>query len=316
MKRVAITTRDFYYASELTKKLLEDERVERILVIGKDLSVPVVEKIVYINTLPYFPLATIFRENKIDTIINFVKIDDETYSNKEAYSLTLQSLENILASGARGGVENYILYSSTIIYGVNKKKKGKIFKPERLKKPGSRFYYSKLRFETEKLIYEFMDEFPHFNVKITRVAFTLGANIDNLISSYLSLKFLPQVAHHNPEFEFVHEADVIRAFHHLIFNGERGIYNISSDDSISLKEIAEVMNSKLVSIPKIIARQIAFLSWHIIPSVIKIPPYTIDFFAYSFLTDNNSLKATGFKFKYSLKDTIAEFKKYRSNFHR
>ena len=116
---------------------------------------------------------------------------------------------------------------------------------------------------------------------------TFSAFVDNLISSYLSLKFLPQVSHHNPEFEFVHEIDVIRAFHHLIFNGESGIYNISSDDSISLKEIAEEMNSKLVSIPKLLARQIAFLSWHIIPSVVKIPPYTIDFFAHSFLTDNN-----------------------------
>ncbi len=316
MRRVAITTRDFYYASELTKKLLADERVEKILVIGKDLSVPVVDKIIYIDTLPYFPLASIFKENNIDTIINFVKIDDETYSNKEAYNLTLQSLENILSSGTRGGVENYILYSSTIIYGVNKKKKDKIFKPVRLKKPGSKFYYSKLRFEAEKLVYEFMDEFPHFNIKIARTAFTLGGNVDNLISSYLSLKFLPMVSHHNPEFEFVHEDDVIDAFQHLIFNGETGIYNISSDDSISLKEIAELMDSKLISIPKLLAKQMAFLSWHIIPGVVKIPPHTIDFFMHSFLTDNNSLKATGFKFKHTLTETLKDFKKFRTDFHK
>ncbi len=314
MKRIAITTNDFYYYKELTRKLLEDKRVEKILIIGKDLNIPEDNKIKYINTLPYYPLTSIFKENNIDTVVNFVKIDDETYSSNEASNLTIQSLENVLFSGARAGVENYILYSSAIVYGVNKKKKQVPFEAIRLKKPMSKFYYSKLRFEMEKRVYQFMDEFPHFNIKILRTAFTLGANVDNLISSYITLKFLPAIKHYNPEFELVHEDDVVSAFHHMIFNGEKGIYNISSDDSISLREFAEIMDKRLIEIPKIIAKQTAFLSWYIAPSVLKIPPHTVDFFMYSALTNNKSLKDTGFKFQYNIEETIESFKKYRSHF--
>jgi len=309
---IAIIGRDHYYVKQLTLELLKDEKVDKILVIGKDISIPVNEKIVYIDTLPYFPLTTIFAENNIKTVINFVKIDDETYSSKEAYNLTLQSLQNILYSGAKANVENYLLYSSTIVYGVNKKNNN-LFMPTKLTKAGSKFYYSKLRFEAEKIIYDFMDEFAHFNVKILRTAFTLGKNVDNLISSYLSLKFLPQIKSYNPEFECIHEDDVVDAFHHLIFNGEKGIYNLSSDDSMSLKEIAYIMDHRLISINKFVAKQIAFFSWLLIPNILRIPPNALEFFMYPFLTDNSSLKKTGFKFKHTLEETIKEFKNKNKN---
>jgi len=314
MKRVAITTKDFHYANQLIKELIKDKRIEKIVVIGKDLTIPVIDKIVYIDTLPYFPLSTILKENEVDTIVNFMKIDDDTYSSKEAYNITLQSLKNIMSSGIRAGVKDFILYSSAVVYGVNKKKKLINFEPERLKKAGSKFYYSKLRFESEKIAYEYMDEFPDLNIKIARTSFTLGANINNLISSYLSLKFIPMVTHYNPEYQFVHENDVVRAFHYLIFNGKRGIYNISPDDSISLKEISEIMGHRLVSFPKIIAKQIAFLSWHTMPKVLKIPPYSLDFFMYSVLINNQTLLDTGFKFQYTTEETIKAFKKFKEHF--
>ncbi|MBN2693028.1 NAD-dependent epimerase/dehydratase family protein [bacterium] len=312
MRNVAIISKDHYYAIKLAYDLMDNPEIGKIIVIGKDLSIPNHNKVVYINTLPYFPLSTVFSENRVDTIINFVKIDDETYSSKEAYNLTLQSLKNVLYSGARADVKNYILYSSTVIYGVNKKRDKK-FEAKRLSKSGSKFYYSKLRFEAEKKIYEFMDEFPDFNVKIARVAFTLGKNIDNLISSYLGMRFIPIIKGYNPEFEFIHEEDVIRAFEHLIFNGESGIYNVSPDDSISLKEAAMFMDRKLINISKFIAKQVAYFSWILIPGVLKIPPHALEFFMYPFLTDNKSLTNTGFKFKYSLEDTLKEFKKFKQH---
>ncbi len=314
MRRVAITTKDFHYANQLIKNLLEDERVEKIVVIGKDLTIPVIDKIVYIDTLPYFPLSTILKENEVDTIVNFMKVDDDTYSSKEAYNITLQSLKNIMSSGVRAGVKNFILYSSAVVYGVNKKKKLINFEPVRLKKAGSKFYYSKLRFESEKIVYEYMDEFPDLNIKIARTSFTLGPNINNLVSAYLGLKFIPMITHYNPEFQFVHEDDVVRAFHYLIFNGKKGIYNIAPDNSISLKEISEIMGHKLVSFPKILAKQIAFLSWHTMPKVLKIPPHSLDFFMYSLLINNESLIKTGFKFNYSTEETVKAFKKFKEHF--
>ncbi len=312
MRNVAIISKDHYYAIKLAYDLMDNPEVGKIVVIGKDLSIPNHNKVVYINTLPYFPLSTVFLENNIDTIINFVKIDDDTYSSKEAYSLTLQSLKNVLYSGARADVKNYILYSSTVVYGVNKKKERK-FDPIRLSKAGSKFYYSKLRFEAEKRVYEFMDEFPDFNVKIARVAFTLGKNIDNLISSYLGMKFIPTIKGFNPDFEFIHEEDVIRAFNHLIFNGESGIYNVSSEDSISLKEAAVFMDKKLINISRFIAKQVAYFTWLLIPGVLKIPPHALNFFMHPFLTNNKSLLETGFKFKYTLEETLKEFKKFKEH---
>jgi hypothetical protein len=74
------------------------------------------------------------------------------------------------------------------------------------------------------------------------------------------------------------------------------------------------MGHKLVSFPKIIARQIAFLSWHTMPKVLKIPPYSLDFFMYSILTNNKTLLDTGFKFNYSTEETVKAFKRFKEHF--
>ena len=75
-RKIAITTKDFHYANELTAKLLKDENVEKILLIGKDLTVPKSEKITYIDTLPYFPLTNILKEN------DYIKDIEEGDENK------------------------------------------------------------------------------------------------------------------------------------------------------------------------------------------------------------------------------------------
>lgn len=310
MKRVAITGRDHFYVTQLAQQLIEDERIELIVIIGKDLTVPIAEKVIYIDTLPYFPLSTIFSEHNIDTIVNLVKVDDETYSSREAYNLTLESLRNVIYSGARSGVENYLFYSSTVVYGT-RKIGDTPFSPKRLNAPGSKFYYAKLRYDSEKIIYDFMDEFPHFNIKIARTPFTLGRNVDNLISGYLGLKFIPMISGYNPEFEFTHENDVVRGFHHLIFEGDTGIYNLSTGNSISLKEAALLMDKKLISVNKLIAKQFAYFSWLLVPNLLGIPPHGLDFLMYPFITDNKTLLESGFKFNHTIEDTIKEFKLYK-----
>ena len=70
-------------------------------------------------------------------------------------------------------------------------------------------------------------------------------------------------------------------------------------------------NLRWSTIPKIVAKQIAFLSWHLMPKVLRIPPYTLNFFLLSLLTDNTSFKETGFKFNYTIKETIKSFNKSR-----
>lgn len=121
---------------------------------------------------------------------------------------------------------------------------------------------------------------------VLRPANIIGPQIKNAITQYLKTPYAPIPIDYNPMFQFIHEFDmatiIVKAFDSL----KTGIYNVCSDDIVSLHEAAEIINVKKIKVPIIAVEQLA----RVLTPVWKFPLYLIDYIKYPSTLDNSELK--------------------------
>ena len=121
---------------------------------------------------------------------------------------------------------------------------------------------------------------------VLRPANIIGPQIKNSITQYLKTPYAPIPIDYNPMFQFIHEFDmatiIVKAFDSL----KTGIYNVCSDDIVSLHEAAEIINVKKIKVPIIAVEQLA----RVLTPVWKFPLYLIDYIKYPSTLDNSELK--------------------------
>lgn len=121
---------------------------------------------------------------------------------------------------------------------------------------------------------------------VLRPANIIGPQIKNAITQYLKTPYAPIPIDYNPMFQFIHEFDmatiIVKAFDSL----KTGIYNVCSDDIVSLHEAAEIINVKKIKVPIIAVEQLA----RFLTPVWKFPLYLIDYIKYPSTLDNSELK--------------------------
>ncbi|NOT80483.1 MAG: NAD-dependent epimerase/dehydratase family protein [Bacteriovoracaceae bacterium] len=121
---------------------------------------------------------------------------------------------------------------------------------------------------------------------VLRPANIIGPQIKNAITQYLKTPYAPIPIDYNPMFQFIHEFDmatiIVKAFDSL----KTGIYNVCSDDIVSLHEAAEIIDVKKIKVPIIAVEQLA----RFLTPVWKFPLYLIDYIKYPSTLDNSELK--------------------------
>ncbi|MBC7712177.1 MAG: NAD-dependent epimerase/dehydratase family protein [Rhizobacter sp.] len=121
---------------------------------------------------------------------------------------------------------------------------------------------------------------------VLRPANIIGPQIKNSITQYLKTPYAPLPIDYNPMFQFIHEFDMASIIVNAVDKLKTGIYNVTSDDVISLHEAAEIIGVKKILVPIIAVEQLAkFLT-----PVWKFPLYLIDYIKFPSTLDNSELK--------------------------
>lgn len=71
------------------------------------------------------------------------------------------------------------------------------------------------------------------------------------------------VAGADPPQQFVHEDDVARAFHALLFAGRGGAYNVAGDGVLALSAVAALLGARGRPLPYGLLRAMAALFWRL-----------------------------------------------------
>ena len=121
---------------------------------------------------------------------------------------------------------------------------------------------------------------------VLRPSNIIGPQIKNSITQYLKTPYAPLPIDYNPMFQFIHEFDMASMIVNALNKLTTGIYNVTSDDVISLHDAANIIGVKKIAVPIIAVEQLA----RVLTPIWKFPLYLIDYIKFPSTLDNSELK--------------------------
>lgn len=178
------------------------------------------------------------RECNIDIIIHSASIVGSSGQTKEYIDVNVKSTLELLEFGKKKGIKKFIYISTGGVYGYGDKK----FVETDECNPGD--LYSMTKYFSEKLCKLYKDD---FNIIILRLFFPYGNKqrrrlISNLVENIINEKEIVLNESGLPTINPIHITDVINIIKMIIDMDCEGIYNISGDQNISIKDLCELIS--------------------------------------------------------------------------
>jgi UDP-glucose 4-epimerase len=230
----------------------------------------------------------LFREHQFDSVLHLGRLGHSPAMGNihKRIDINLVGTNTILELAQKFNTKKVVILSTHHVYGALPDN------PMFLKEDAplrASFKYPELRdvVEMDQMCTNWMWKNQNqIETIVLRPANIIGPQIKNAITQYLKTPYAPIPIDYNPMFQFIHEFDmasvIVQALSHL----KTGIYNVSSDEIVSLHEAAEIIGVKKVRVPIIAVEQLAkFLT-----PVWKFPLYLIDYVKFPATLDHSELK--------------------------
>jgi UDP-glucose 4-epimerase len=162
--------------------------------------------------------------------------------------------------------------------------------------------------DAEAAVAEFAEQNPDTVVSVLRCTNVLGPDVRTSHRTMFSLPVVPMILGFDPRYQFVHEDDVVAALAHGVHNEVPGIYNVAADGVLALSEVAGLLGKPYVpllppwgtGLAAGVARRIG----------ISVPPEMLSQLRFGRGLDNRRLKATGFNYRYTTRETIIKLREH------
>lgn len=306
-KRVLITGLGTFWGSRVAQALEADPDVD--VIVGLDRFEPTVplERTEYVRSdESYSILNRIVKAAKIDTIVHtFLVVDSTQMRSRTIHEINVIGTMNLFAAASAPGstVRNVVVKSATLVYGANPKDPVWFTEESRRAQPPKAMVERSL-LEVESYVRDFAVDNPHVNVAMLRFSNVLGPDITTPLAKALELPLVPSVLGFDPRFQFVHEADVVRAILFVLAGEIQGIYNVAGDGLLPWSEVAAICGKRTFPLPPV---GMGVLSAPLSRLGIDLPPELLDLLRHGRGVDNRRLKRAGFDYRYTSAGTVADF---------
>ena len=306
-KRVLITGLGTFWGSRVAQALEADPAVD--VIVGLDRKEPTVplERTEYVRSdESYSILARIVKAARIDTIVHtFLVVDSTQMKSRTIHEINVIGTMNLFAAASAPGstVRNVVVKSSTLVYGAHPKDPVWFSEEARRAQPPKAMVERSL-LEVEGYVRDFAVDNPHVNVAMLRFSNVLGPDITTPLAKALELPVVPSVFGYDPRFQFVHEADVVRAILFVLEGNVQGIYNVAGDGLLPWSEVAAICGKRTFPLPPF---GLGLLSAPLTRVGLDLPPELLDLLRHGRGVDNRRLKRLGFDYRYTSAGTVADF---------
>lgn len=304
---ILITGASGYLGSNLVKKLVElnQQREEKLNIIAADIRENGVKDpwVHFVKLDVRSPeVNDVMKEHKIDTVVHLASIvTPGKKSNREfEYSVDVLGTENVLKASVANQVKRFIVTSSGAAYGYYADN-AEWIKEEDPIRGNEEFAYSYHKRLVEELLSKYRKEHPELEQVIFRIGTILGDNTDNQITSLFEKKVLLGISGSKSPFVFIWDQDVVECLSRAITGNKKGIYNVAGDGALTIDEIGEILNKKVLRIPAWLVATALFILKRL--SLTQYGEEQVNFLRYRPVLDNHQLKTS---FGYTPKLTSEE----------
>jgi len=249
----------------------------------------------------------LFRNNVFDVVIHLGRISHSN-ANPRAHlaqrlDLNLMGTGRILELSLHFNIKKIIILSTFHVYGAFPD--NPIFvKEDSLLRASIKYPELRDVVEMDQMATNWMWKYQHqMETIVLRPCNIIGPQIRNSMTQFLTTKYVPVPIDYNPMLQFIHEFDMAKSLVHCISHVPTGIYNVATNESISLREAKKAVAVPFINVPVFLIEQTAKL---INKTFWSFPNYLIDYLKYPCVLSNSELNKylPPHFFKYSIREAL------------
>ena len=306
MKRIAITGSSGYVGVNLVDYfLLQQDKCE---VLGIDWKSPVgdsswPDQFVQLDVGDP-SLVDIIAAFDPDTIVHAAFVIAPMHDERKMSRINIGAVKNVLAAAERVKPARLHLVSSATAFGAWPENPVPL--AETACRRPSHFQYAADKCTMEMLASEFARQVDQTAVSWSRPAIIGGPGMDNYLRRLIfELPILARFDGVDSVLQFVHEDDVTSAIVEILRRDARGGFNVAPDDWISVSQLGEETDRRVISLPLWLARLIHRLGWFLRSPIHETPASFLDFARYPWVVASSRLtEEFGFRFQHTGLETV------------
>jgi UDP-glucose 4-epimerase len=307
-RRVLITGLSTYWGGRLAQALERDPDTD--VIVGVSPRDPTCEltrtEYVRVGT-QHALLARIVGAARIDTVIDTrLIVDSSLAGSRDAHENNVIGTMNILAAcgGPGSPVRKVVFKSSAHYYGCEQDDPA--FFTEAMERPHPpRAPIERDIVEAERAVAAFAERNPAKVVTILRFANGLGPDLTTSHTRLLSLPVVPSILGFDPRYQFIAEDDIHGVLDHAARHDLPGAYNAAADGVLVLSEVADLLGKPLA--PLLPPWGTGLAASVLRRTGLKLPPEVLQQLRYGRGLDNRRLKAAGYHFGATTRETVQAF---------
>ena len=232
----------------------------------------------------------LFRSHDFETVYHLGRISHSSNTHNvlaKRIELSVMGTNRILELCERSGVKKVIILSTFHVYGALPD--NSIFLTEEAPLRAS-LRHPELRdvVEMDQICTNWMWKNQNtVSTIVLRPCNIIGTQIQNAMTRFLAGPVALSPADYNPFFQFIHEFDMAQILYKVLNDVPTGTYNVAGSDFISFREALDVVGTKGIPFPMVLAGGLN----RVLKKInIDVPDYLLDYLKFSCLISNHELK--------------------------
>jgi UDP-glucose 4-epimerase len=310
-RRILLTGLSTFWGGRLAQCLERDESVEAI--IGVDRTPPKValERTEFVQVADSHSLIRrIVDAAEIDTVVDTrLVVDSIVTTPRRAHENNVIGTMNVLAAcnGPDSPVRKVVFKSSAHYYGCEQDDPA-FFTEGMTRRHPPRTPLERDIVEADSAVREFAERKP--GVTVTRLRFVngLGPGLKTSWSRLFGLPAVPAILGFDPRVQFIHEDDIVGCLEHAVRHSLDGVFNCAADGVLALSEAVGLLGKPFAPVlPPVGTGLAAAVAKR---AGLRLPPEVLRQMRFGRALDNRRFKATGFRYRYTTRETILRLGEY------
>jgi UDP-glucose 4-epimerase len=222
-----------------------------------------------------------------DAALHMAFILDEIRDKDKTYDININGSKNIFHACLDTATPWLIQVSSMAAFGAHPDNPFPLSE-EDYPRGDYRCYYSYSKAEIEHYLYRLSQQRPELGVTILRPCVIVGRRLDNTISWVFSRRMALGLRGSDPHTQFTHEDDLASAIRLVLQKRAKGIYHVTSDDTIAFSQMIKRAGMIAPAFPADLICGIADIAYRFRLSPIS--SHWINMFRHSMVGSNEKIK--------------------------
>jgi len=222
-----------------------------------------------------------------DAALHMAFVLDEIRDKEKTYDININGSKNVFHACLDTATPWLIQLSSMAAFGAHPDNPFPMSEDE-YPRGDRRCYYCYSKAEIEHYLYRLSQQHPELDVTILRPCVIVGRRLDNTISWAFSRKVAVSLRGCDPHTQYIHENDFAAAVCLVLEKRAKGIYHVTSDDTIAFSEMIARAGMIAPPIPPDLLCSLADLSYRL-----RLSPFSshwVNMFRHSMVGSNEKIK--------------------------